>query len=325
MTNLPDVIVSIAIFAAAMLLFESVHIYLREVMQARKRVSERLELLAAGHRTEVMSRFRRSGTDTERNRAVDWIGRRLVRAGIRTAPARFLLLMVRVTLALAVGLPVVMKMNGHPPSVTSIVVAALFAGAVGCGLPLLVVDMKAARRLKKFEQQFPSALDIFVRGLRAGHPVGAALELLTTEVADPTGAEFGVVTHEVNYGLSLKQALDNLAERVGTADVQMFVVCVSIQSETGGNLAEILESLSKVIRERAGMVMKVRALASEGKMSGMMLSVLPVLTFGLVFLNSPSFYLDVADDPLFLPGACMILVMYLAGILTMKKMTNLKV
>lgn len=323
---LPEVIVYTAVFAAVVLMFEGVHIYLRDVKLARKRVNERLELLAAGmHRTEVMSRLRRSETASSDNPVVNWVGTKLVRAGIRIPPARFVLAMAALTLVIALGLPLAMLVRGQPPSPVNVLILMLFACGIGCGLPLLVVNMKAARRLKKFEQQFPAALDIFVRGLRAGHPVNAALELLTTEVPDPTGSEFGLVTDEVNYGLTLKQALDNLAARIGTADIQMFVVCVSIQSETGGNLAEILESLSKVIRDRASMVMKVRALASEGKMSGTMLSVLPVLTFALVFLNSPSFYLDVAGDPAFLPGVCGILVMYLAGVLTMKKMTNLKV
>lgn len=324
--TIPEVIVYVALFAAVVLLVEGIHIYLRDVSQARKRVNERLELLAAGvHRTEVMSRLRRGRTGIDGNRLVNWVGGKLDRAGIRTAPARFVIGMVALTLVIALGFPIVTILKGHAPSALNVLIVTLFAGAIGCGLPLMVVNMKAAKRLKKFEQQFPAALDIFVRGLRAGHPVNAALELLTTEIADPTGSEFGLVTDEVNYGLTLKQALDNLAERIGTTDIQMFVVCVSIQSETGGNLAEILESLSKVIRDRASMVMKVRALASEGKMSGTMLSVLPVGTFALVFLNSPRFYLDVAGDPAFLPGVCGIIMMYLAGVLTMKKMTNLKV
>lgn len=326
MNSLPEAIVYIAIFAAVVLAFEGAHLYLRDVRHARRRVNERLELLGAGlHRTEVMSRLRHTDTAPARNPVVNWVGNRLARAGIRVAPARFVLFMGLASLGLAVAFPVLMIARGHLPPGTSLLIVTLFAVAIGSGLPLMIVAMKAGKRLKKFEQQFPAALDIFVRGLRAGHPVDAALELLTTEVADPTGSEFGLVADEINYGLSLKQALDNLADRIGTADIRMFVVCVSIQSETGGNLAEILESLSKVIRDRASMVMKVRALASEGKMSGTMLSVLPVLTFALVFLNSPSFYLDVAGDPIFLPGVCAIFGMYLAGVLTMKKMTTLKV
>lgn len=324
--NLPEMIVYAAVFAAVVLMFEGIHIYVRDVKHARKRVNERLELLAAGvHRTEVMSRLRRSRDVVGSNRLVNWVGRKLVRAGIRVAPDRFVAGMAVLTVVVALGLVVATTAGGRAPSALSLVIVALLAGGIGIGVPLQVVGMKTAKRLKKFEQQFPGALDIFVRGLRAGHPVNAALELLTSEIADPTGSEFGLVTDEVNYGLTLKQALDNLAERIGTTDIRMFVVCVSIQSETGGNLAEILESLSKVVRDRAGMVMKVRALASEGKMSGKMLSVLPVLTFTLVFVNSPRFYLDVAGDPAFVPGVGGIIVMYLAGVLTMKKMTNLKV
>jgi tight adherence protein B len=115
-----------------------------------------------------------------------------------------------------------------------------------------------------------------VRGLRAGHPVTGALDLLVEEMPDPIGSEFAMVVAEISYGYDLRDALENLADRIQTTDIQMFAVCVAIQSETGGNLADILEGLSRVIRERASMVLKVRALASEGKMTGYVLSLLPL-------------------------------------------------
>jgi tight adherence protein B len=175
------------------------------------------------------------------------------------------------------------------------------------------------------QEQFPVALDVFVRGLRAGHPVAAALDLLTVEMPDPLGSQFGIVVDEVTYGAELRDALVAMAERWNLADMRMFVVSLSVQSETGGNLAEILESLSKVIRDRHSMLMKVRALSSEGRMTAIMLTALPVLAFAGLFLVSPAFYLEVADDPAFMPGFVGLILLYSIGFITIRKMVDLKV
>jgi tight adherence protein B len=250
---------------------------------------------------------------------------KLHEAGIRIAPVRFMAYMAGATFAIAILFPMGAGIVGKFPTGATFLLVLMFAAGIGIAAPMFYVNMRAAKRMKKFEEQFPVALDVFVRGLRAGHPVQSALGLLTTEMPDPIGSEFGMVTDEVNYGLTLRQALENLADRIRTQDVQMFVVCVGIQSETGGNLAEILEGLSGVIRERASMVLKVRALSSEGKMSGIMLSILPVFSFCLVFFNSPSFYLDAAKDPIFFPAMIGSILWYITGVSAMKIMTNLKV
>jgi tight adherence protein B len=175
------------------------------------------------------------------------------------------------------------------------------------------------------QDQFPVALDVFVRGLRAGHPIAAALDLLTVEMPDPIGTQFGVVVDEVTYGAELRDALQAMAERWDLDDMRMFVVSLSVQSETGGNLAEILDNLSGVIRERHSMYLKVRALSSEGRMTALMLTVLPIFSFTLLFLSNPKFYLDVADDPYFLPGFLVLIMMYVIGFMTIRKLVDLKV
>lgn len=169
------------------------------------------------------------------------------------------------------------------------------------------------------------ALDVFVRGLRAGHPVAAALDLLTVEMPDPIGSEFGLVVDEVTYGADFRDALQAMADRWDMEEIRMFVVSLAIQMETGGNLAEILENLTRVIRERASMMMKVRALSSEGRLTAVMLTLLPVFSFTLLFLFRPKFYLDVADDPAFLPGFIILLVMYAIGFFTIRRLVDLKV
>jgi tight adherence protein B len=175
------------------------------------------------------------------------------------------------------------------------------------------------------QDQFPVALDVFVRGLRAGHPIAAALDLLTVEMPDPIGSQFGVVVDEVTYGAELRDALQAMAERWDLDDMRMFVVSLSVQNETGGNLAEILDNLSTVIRERHSMYLKVRALSSEGRMTAIMLTILPVFAFSFLFIMNAGFYLDVADDPAFLPGFIVLIVMYIIGFITIRKMVDLKV
>ena len=197
--------------------------------------------------------------------------------------------------------------------------------AIGSGLPLFILQFRANRRRRKFQEQFPVALDVFVRGLRAGHPVASALDLLTSEMADPIGSEFGLVVDEVTYGANLTDALSAMAERWDLGDIRMFVVSLAVQSETGGNLAEILENLSRVIRERASMMLKVRALSSEGRMTAWMLSILPVGTFVILFLLNPKFYLEVAGDKMFAPAFGGLIMMYVLGMWMIRKMIDLKV
>lgn len=203
--------------------------------------------------------------------------------------------------------------------------AFLMALSLAFVLPYLVLQRIAASRRRKVEKQFPVALDIFVRALRSGHPVASAIELLTREMDDPIGTEFGIAADEITYGSDLVTALNAMAERWDLEDMKMFVVSLSVQSETGGNLAEILENLATVIRERASMFMKVRALSSEGRMTGWMLTVLPVFAFVTVFLSNPQFYLNVIEDPIFIIGTITLSVLYVIGVITIRKMVDIKV
>jgi tight adherence protein B len=203
---------------------------------------------------------------------------------------------------------------------------ALVVGlSIGLGIPLSVVSRMASKRRQKMQEQFPVALDIFIRGLRSGHPVSAALDLLTKEMEDPLGSELGLVLDEVAYGADLRDALQSMADRWGLEDIQMFVVSLSVQNETGGNLAEILTNLASVIRERARMYMKVRALSSEGRMTALVLTALPVMTISGLFLLNPSFYLDVAQDPIFVPGFLGLVLVYFIGLFSIRRMIDLKV
>ncbi len=317
------------VFLATVLLIEGVYLYWRDVRGPQSRVSRRMQLLSQGASgAEILESLRRETSRASESlvpAVIDYLEVRLTQAGMRFSAERLLSIMLGVTVLIGVLFPIIGGVTGQIASVGAVSMLVIFAGGLGIGLPLMIINVKAAKRMKLFEAQFPVALDIFVRGLRAGYPVSSALELLITEVPDPISSEFGIVVAEMNYGYNLRDALTNLARRVRTQDIQMFVVSVAIQSETGGSLAEILDGLSKVIRDRASMVLKVRALASEGKMTGALLSALPLGTFIVMFATKPHFYLDVVDDPWFMPGVFGMCFSYVFGILLMRRMISIKV
>jgi tight adherence protein B len=195
-------------------------------------------------------------------------------------------------LAMVAGFVGMMMFDGQ---MSHALLAALFSGLV---LPVLVLKILRSRRRKKFAAQFPDAIDIIVRSLRAGHPVPVAINMVAREMADPIGTEFGIVTDEITYGADLETAMRNLYFRVGTDDLPLFVTAVAIQTSTGGNLGEILDNLSHVIRERFKMRRKIRSLAAEGRASAMILSSLPIAMFAVINFMVPSFYASVWDQSL---------------------------
>jgi len=207
----------------------------------------------------------------------------------------------------------------------SFVEAAIAALLCATVLPFLVLKMLRGHRQKKFGAQFPDALDIIVRSLRAGHPVPIAISMVGREMKDPIGSEFGVVSDEITYGADIETAMRNLYARLGSDDLPLFVTAVAIQGSTGGNLGEILQNLSGVIRQRFKMRRKIRALAAEGRASAMILSALPIGMFVVIQFIAPDFYASVWNEHLtkvllFTAAAWMAV-----GNLIMFKMVNFKI
>jgi len=186
------------------------------------------------------------------------------------------------------------------------------------------ISGRRAERLKKIEEQLPLALDIVTRAIRAGHPVISALQLAADEMSDPIRTEFALIVDETTYGFDFREALQNLAERTGSPDARYFAVSVSIQAETGGNLTEILEGLAAVIRGRQTLHRRVRALGSEGRMSAMILSALPVLLISFLGLTQPKFYTDKFSDPIFWPTVACVFSLYLIGWFIIHRIVNFR-
>jgi tight adherence protein B len=195
---------------------------------------------------------------------------------------------------------------------------------IGCFIPMLWLMRKRSKRKELFALQLPDAIDIIARSLKAGHPVAVALNLVGREMADPVGTEFGILADEISFGLSMPRALQNLEVRVGQEDLGILTTAVTIQSETGGNLMELLEGLSHMLRERVKMRRKVRTLSSEGRFSAAALSALPFILFGLLNIVAPRFYGEAWPDPLTERALIGALVWMIVGNFVMYRMVNFK-
>ena len=205
-------------------------------------------------------------------------------------------------------------------------VVSLLLGLVFAALGMILFfAISRQRRIARFSEQLPDALDVIVRGVKAGYPFIVALGLVAREMPDPIGTEFGMTSDEINFGLNLHTALDSLYRRVGHEDLLFFIMSVKVQNQTGGNLAEILSRLSRLIRSRALLRLKVRAVSSEGRLSGVFLTAMPFILFAVVTLLSPGYYRDVWDHPIMTPALIIGITLLLIGNFVIYRMVNFKV
>lgn len=214
-------------------------------------------------------------------------------------------------------LPLAFWLKLGPLAIFLAIPAALLAGYA-------MLRMARARRISRFSEQLPEAIDIVVRGLRAGHPFRVALGLVARELTDPIGTEFGILLDEISFGVDQRVAVDHLAARVGQEDLTFVSIAINIQSQTGGNLAEILQGLSRVLRNRAKLRLKVRALTSEGRLSGIFMSAMPFILFLVVNLISPAYFAEVRDHPLVGPAVVLGLSLLAIGNFVIYRMVNFR-
>jgi tight adherence protein B len=316
----PIYMIWILVAASAALTAEAVYLLCFSTASYRSQINRRLVLAKdRSDRESVLIAWRRErGLTDSGGYLLKFVAlnRLILQSGITIGLAR-LLVVIGITSVIAFAVTVAFRGD--------LMEGALAGVLSATALPYFVLRLLRARRQKKFGAQFPDALDTIVRSLRAGHPVPTAIAMVGREMPDPIGSEFGVVTDEITYGADIETAMRNLDRRVGSDDLPLFVTAVGIQSTTGGNLGEILENLSGVIRQRFKMRRKVRALASEGRASAMILSALPIGLFIVVQIASPDFYASVWHENLtkmLLGGAA---AWMLVGNLIMFKMVNFKI
>lgn len=194
--------------------------------------------------------------------------------------------------------------------------------AVSFLIPVLVVWRVRAIRMRRFTQKLPEALDVAVRSLAAGHPLPAAIALVAREMPDPVGSEFGLLSDELTYGVVLDDALVNLADRVGVEDLNLLAISLSVQAGTGGNLVEILQNLSKTLRDRYMLKAKVKSISSEGRITAIFMSIYPFLLYGMIKALSPT-YFDPVWESGYGPTVVTVLLCVMAvGNIILYKMVN---
>lgn len=286
-----------------------------------KRINRRLKL-AAGNADlrAVLRKMRRENQgwlSDAINRVAPMIDRLIAQSGLELSTSRLAIIMVALT-ALIFSF---VKLITFLPTWEILIPASLF----GCGLPLLVLFIKRQRRLNKFVEQLPQAIDILRSSLKAGHPVATACSLVANEMPDPIGSEFGMLTDETTYGLDFDEALFNLTQRIPRQDVAFFVVSLTVARSTGGNLAEILGNLSQVLRDRSRMFAKVKAVSAEGRWSGMIMGLIPFWVTGMLTLFAPNYLLSVKNDPIFWPAMTAAAILLVIGHIIIYKLVRFRV
>jgi tight adherence protein B len=309
-------------FAAgsAILFAEGAYLLLYSTASYRKRINRRLSLLQDNNNREsILVQLRRErGLDAsgQFRLPIENLNRLITQAGVGIGLSRIALLSGIGTLVLFGTL---ITVRG------GLVEATLETIVGGLVLPYLTLRILRGRRQKAFGAQFPDAIDMIVRSLRAGHPVPIAVNMVGREMKDPIGSEFGIVADEITYGADLETAMRNLYFRMGQEDLPLFVTAVAIQGSTGGNLGEILQNLSGVIRQRFKMRRKVKALAAEARASALILSALPIGVFGIITTIAPDFYGSVWKYDLTQTCIGMAIGWMLMGNLIMYRMVNFKI
>lgn len=316
----------VLMFVAVVLAFEAIYVWWNSRHgPAARRIDSRIRALSAGghvskERLSILkndvlkdgSFFEKLMLQMPRAKSLDLL---LQQSGTRTSAARLGL----TCLILAFCALVVTALLPVPVVVGPI--AALFVGA----LPYFNILRLRNKRLHKLEKQLPDVADTLSRALRAGHSFASAIGMVASEFAEPMGGEFRITFDEINYGVPMNEALLNLANRVPIRDLRYFVIAVLIQRETGGNLAEVLDGIGFLIRERFKLFDKVRVLAAEGKLSAWVLCLLPFVTGGAVMIFNPKFLPVLWEDPLgqkMLAGMAVIMV---AGVMWMRNIIKIRV
>lgn len=307
-----SIIVYVAIFLGVLLAFEGVRQLTSRSENNAEARNRRMRMINRGAGTdEVLSLLRdpamkRGGS---KGGPIVRLRRLLLQAGVTAGLPVFFVGVAAFGVAVFVGL---MPFLNTDQAVAAAILAALT-------LPFLLLSALKAQRSEKLAAQLPDALDLMSRAIKVGHPIAVTVGAVAKDMPDPIGSEFGIIQDQIAYGDDISTAFHDFAERVGTEDAKYLAVSVGIQHGTGGNLARILDVLSKVIRDRFTMKKKIKAISAEGRLSAVILTFLPALIAGSIHVGTPSFYGDVWNDPLFPYFAVVIVgLMILQGLILYK-------
>lgn len=310
-------VIFVGLFLGTLLAFEGLRQFLSRGERQDEAKSRRMKMMKAGATTEQILQVLKPPARKSGFEAVPFFGsvpHALRQAGLTIRPEAFFGSIFAGAVIFAIA----------GSQVINPVIAVSLAVGLFLVVPPIVVRHLRNRRLDAFVHQLPDALERMARGLRVGHPLNTTLASVANEMSDPIGSEFGVVVDQVAYGDDLSDAMHELAERIDVEDMHYLAVSVGIQHGTGGDLAAILDTLSRVIRDRAAMRQKIKAISAESRLSAIFLSCIPVFIFFFMSVTTPSYYNGVRDDPLFVPMLVTIAAFVVVNAVLLRKLVRFR-
>jgi tight adherence protein B len=310
-------IVFLLTFLAATLTIYGAYWFFVFNRRGQKIINRRLELSKSlANASDVLEALRQErGFSNFSNPTLRQLSDWLTQTGLRVEHRTLGLIFLTVFLALVVILSTLLGFGLIP---------LLLGFLTTTGVIFLALNRQRRRRIASFGEQMPDAIDVITRGVRVGLPFPNAVALVAREMPDPVGTEFGMLGDEIAFGLDVRSALENLARRVGQEDLLFLTIAVSIQIQTGGNLGEVLTRLSKLMRSRINMRLKISALSAEGRLSAVVLTALPFVLFMAINFIAPNYYGSVRGNPIVQPAIYIGLFLLLAGNVMMHRMVNFK-
>lgn len=310
------------IFIGVLVLVEGLYLTVfGKSISLNNRVNRRLDMLEKGAaREQVLEQLRKEMSQHMNAGGIPLysiLADKAQKANIAFSPKALIMIMILLSVFSFFALTVATQAG---PAVR-----ALVAVVMGVGGVYVWVNNKAKKRLALIEEQLPDAVELMVRSLRVGHPFASAVSIVAKEVPDPLGSEFGIIADESAYGRDVSESLKDLAERMDMQDLRFLAVSVTIQQQSGGNLAEILDGLAKVIRARFKLFRRVKAITAEAKWSGMFLSAFPIVATVMINVLQPDYYDEVKETAVFIPAVLVVCAMLVANVIFMKIMVNIKV
>jgi tight adherence protein B len=315
-------VIYIVIFVAVLLLVQGIYLFaFGKSISLNSRLNRRLDLLEkGGSREQVLEQLRKEVSQHIGGGGVPFyalLADKAQKAAIAFSPRQLVIVMVILTVVAFLLLTI---LTGATLGIRIFV--SLF---MGIGSVYFWVNRLAKKRLGMVEEQLPDAVELMVRSLRVGHPFASAINIVAKEMPDPLGSEFGMIADEAAYGREISESLKALAERMDMQDLRFLAVAVTIQAQSGGNLAEILDGLAKVVRARFKLFRRVRAITAEAKWSGMFLSGFPFVALLMINILKPDYYDGVRETSAFIPAAIAVSVFLAANVIFMRMMVNIKV
>ena len=320
-----NILLAIGLFIGILLLIETGYLGLRSFWNSEKRlVRKRLNsIIVSGEENELIdiSRKRSFSQISWLNRglaSVQWAERihRVIEMGSLSYSLGFFVLLSFLLAALGY-LGGSLFTSSHLLLLPVVVLLGI--------TPFFYIYFKKEKRMQKFQRQLPDALDLMARSLKAGHALSGGLKMVADEFGDPIGVEFEKTLSEINLGISIPDALKGLSKRIDCLDLNFFVTSILIQRETGGNLAEILENIARLIRERFKLYGRIRVLAAEGKFSAIILVALPFLIALVISILNPDYIRTLITDPIGPLFIALGLILMTFGVITMSRMIKIKV